>query len=145
MASAPNPEWKMADTKPHALTELLPDLEGFEVATVTTEETLAPDALGLPAPRMIIALRAKAEASHRCAQCGDVVDAVREVMSHRIRDLPFAQYDTWLIVPESGLQCARCGPTAEEIPWLDRSRGMTKRLVRKLSGLPKGFPNQEVD
>ena len=65
--------------------------DGFEVDGVTTEDSLAPDAVGLPAPRLIIALRPKADHVKRCGRCGGAVAAVHETTTRRVRDLPVMQ------------------------------------------------------
>src|SRR5215217_4118212 len=110
----------MADDGMHALVNQLDGWEGFEVAAVRREETPSPDVLGDPAPRLIIELRAKPDTPRRCSRCGEIVIAVHEVTPRRVRDLPLAECDTWLIVPQARLQCPRCGPTVEAIPWMDR-------------------------
>ena len=50
------------------LIEMVGGWEGFEIAHWTTDDTLQPDALGLPAPRLTIELRPKAEAVKRYAE-----------------------------------------------------------------------------
>lgn len=118
--------------------------DGFEVVNVTTEATLEPDALGLPAPRLIIELRAKPDVPRRCSRCGAAVVEVHDVTPRRVRDLPLWEHDTWLIVPRARLGCPRCGPTVEAVPWLDRYQRMTKRLAEKIAGLAQVLPVQEV-
>lgn len=118
--------------------------EGFDVVGVTTEDELAPDAVGLPAKRLIIELRAKPEAPRRCSRCGELVAEIHEVTPRRVRDLPIAEWDTWLIVPRARLGCPRCGPTVEEVPWLDRYQRMTKRLAAKIAALATVLPIKHV-
>jgi len=118
--------------------------EGFEVARVTMEDALEPDALGVPARRLVIELRAKPDVPKRCSRCGEIVVEVHEVTPRRVRDLPLLERDTWLVVPRARLQCPRCGPTVEAVPWLDRYQRMTKRLADKIAGLAQVLPIKHV-
>jgi transposase len=152
MASA---DWErlMADEHQRDLTQLkqlrtflehVGGWEGFEVASVTTEETLEPDVFGLTAPRLIIELRPKPDVPKRCSRCGAVVGEIHDGSLRRVRDLPLWDHDTWLIVPRARLQCPRCGPTVEAVTWLDRYQRMTKRLVDKIAGLAQVLPLKTV-
>jgi transposase len=134
----------MADESMRLLLEQVGGWEGFEVAAITTEETLEPDALGLPAPRLVIELRAKPDAPRRCSRCGQLVAEVHDTSPRRVRDLPMAEWDTWLIVPRARLHCPRCGPTVEAVSWLDRYARMTKRLAEKIARLAQVLPIKHV-
>lgn len=118
--------------------------EGFEVTGFTTEDALEPDALGQPAPRLIIRLEPKPDAPKRCSRCGEIVVEIHDVSERRIRDLPIGEWDTWLVVPRARLQCPRCGPTVEAVPWLDRYQRMTKRLADKIARLAQVLPIKHV-
>jgi transposase len=118
--------------------------DGFDVVGVTTEETPGPDAVGLPAPRLIIELRPTPGAPKRCSRCGEVVVEIHDTSVRRIRDLPIGEWDTWLLVPRARLQCPRCGPTVEAVSWLDRYQRMTKRLADKIAGLAQVVPIKHV-
>ena len=83
--------------------------EGYEVAQVTLEAELQPDAFGLPAPRIVIELQPKADAVGRCSRCGEAVAEIHDVSSRRVRDLPIMGRDTWLLVPRRRVECPRCG------------------------------------
>jgi transposase len=134
----------MDDERLRKFLEQVGGWEGFEVVEITTEDTLAPDALGMPAPRLIIRLQAKADAPKRCSRCGEIVVAIHDVSDRRVRDLPIGEWDTWLIVPRARLQCPRCGPTVEAVPWLDRYQRMTKRLADKIARLAQVLPIKHV-
>jgi transposase len=134
----------MADEQLRALLDQLGAWEGFEVAQVTREEDMQPDVVGLLAPRLIIELRAKADAPKRCSRCGEIVVEIHDVSPRRVRDLPLFERDTWLIVPRARLQCPRCGPTVEAVPWLDRYQRMTKRLADKIARLAQVLPIKHV-
>lgn len=122
------------------LLEVVGGWDGFELAEWVTDETPALDALGLPAPRLTITLRPKPDTVRRCSRCGMPVDAIHDVSERRVRDLPFLQYDVWLLVPQARLTCPRCGPTAESISWLDRYQRVTKRLAETLARLAQVMP-----
>jgi transposase len=61
-----------------------------------------------------------------------------------VRDLPIMNWDTWLLVPQVRVQCPRCGPRVEAIPWVDRYQRMTKRLTEKIARLACVLPIKEV-
>ena len=119
----------MADERLAALTKLLGEWEGFELVAVREETARAPDALRDPAPRLVLELRAIAGFPKRCSRCGAVVTEVHDVTERRVRDLPVFDWDTWVVFPRARLQCPRCGPTVEAVPWLDRYQRMTTRLA----------------
>ena len=126
------------------LLERIGGWEGFEVGTITTEDEPGPDVHGLPAPRLVIELRPKPDAEKRCSRCGAVVAEIHDTTVRRIRDLPFAEWDTWLLLPSARLRCPRCGPTVEALPWLDRYQRMTKRLAEKIARLAQATSIQET-
>lgn len=125
----------MASDDFRALVQGVGGWDGFEIVEWTTEETLEPDAFGLPAKRLIITLTSAAAAVKRCSRCGSPVEAVHDVTERRVRDLPLMGRDVWLVFPQTRLQCPRCGPTNEQVPWLDRYQRMTKRLAETLARL----------
>ena len=84
--------------------------DGFEVAHVTNDETLAPDVHGMPAPRLVIELRPAADHVKRCSQCGAAVTRVHETTTRRVRVLAVMEWDTGLLVPRARVKCPRCGP-----------------------------------
>lgn len=118
--------------------------EGFEVERFTTEDELAPDAFGLPAPRIIIELRPAADAIKRCSRCGTPVREVHEITPRRVRDLPLMARDVWVVLPQARVLCPQCGPTVEHIPWLDRYQRMTKRLAETIARLAQVLPLAQV-
>lgn len=118
--------------------------EGFEVVGWTTDDTLKPDALGMPAPQIIIELRPVRGAPKRCSRCGGPVEAIHDETERRVRDLPLLGRSVWLVFPQARLQCPRCGPTVEQIPWLDRYQRMTKRLVEAIARLCAVLPIKHV-
>jgi transposase len=134
----------MADERVAALRQLLGEWEGFELVAVREEAARAPDALGDPAPRLVLELRAIAGFPKRCSRCGAVVTEVHDVTERRVRDLPVFDWDTWLVFPRARLQCPRCGPTVEAVPWLDRYQRMTTRLAEKIARLAQVLPIKHV-
>jgi hypothetical protein len=71
-----------------AVVEALGGWEGFTIGSWRTENSLEPDAFGLPAKRLIIELQPAPDAVRRCGRCGAPVEAVHDVTERRVRDLP---------------------------------------------------------
>lgn len=134
----------MASDDFRTLLNTLGGWDGFAVARYTTEDTLAPDVFGLPATRIIIELAPAPDAVKRCSRCGTPVREVHDVSERRVRDLPLMARDVWLVFPQARLECPRCGPTIEQIPWLDRYQRMTKRLAATIAGLAQVLPLSQV-
>jgi transposase len=134
----------MADLRLHRFLERVGEWEGFEVVEVKLEDAVAPDVFGLPSMRIELTLRPVADTPKRCSRCGAVVSQVHDVSERRVRDLPIMDRDTWLVFPQARLQCPRCGPTVEAVPWLDRYQRMTKRLAEKIAGLARFLPIKHV-
>lgn len=128
----------------YAMLKQIGGWEGFEVAGLEFEDSVEPDALGLPSTRIVITLRAVAGDRKRCSRCGAVVEEIHDVTERRVRDLPFMDRDLWLIVPRARLQCPKCGPTVEAVPWLDRYQRMTTRLAEKIARLAQVLPIKHV-
>ena len=122
-----------ADERMRSLLDRIGGWDGFEVVDVTTEDRLEPDVFGLPARRLVIELRPKPGAVKRCSRCGEPVAEVHDTTERRVRDLPIGEWDTWLRFPRARLLCPRCGPTVEDVSWLDRYQRMTKRLAEKIA------------
>jgi transposase len=118
-----------------AVVEAFGGWDGFTIAGWRSEEELQPDAFGLPAKRLILELQPIAAAVKRCSRCGQPVEAVHDVAERRVRDLPLMGFDLWLVFPHARLQCPRCGPTSQHLPWLDRYQRMTKRLSETIARL----------
>lgn len=116
------------------ITALLGGWEGFELVGVQRE----------PGPQIVLQLRAVPTAVKRCSRCGEIVTEIHDMTERRIRDLPILDADTWLIVPRARLQCPRCGPTVEAVPWLDRYQRMTTRLAEAIARLAQVLPIKHV-
>src|SRR5215470_1529545 len=119
------------------LAAILGDFEGFELVGVRREPSAVP-------PRLILELQAKPEHSKRCHRCGELVWEIHEVSERRVRDLPVGEWETWIIFPRARVQCPRCGPTVEAVPWVDRYQRMTKRLADKIARLACVLPIKHV-
>ena len=131
----------MAELVSDALRKLLGEWERFEVERVETDAE-GDDVFGAPAPRLVLVLRAKADVPKRCSQCGAIVEKIHDVSERRVRDLPLGEWDTWLVFSRARLQCPRCGPTVEAVPWLDRDQRMTTRLAEKMARRCSGPPRR---
>jgi transposase len=132
---------------PKDLLELLNRIggwDGFEIAAIEEDPQLQPDALGLPAPRLVITLRPKPDAAKRCSQCGSIVTEIHDTTERLVRDVPVMEHDTWLRVPRARVRCPRCGPTVEAVDWLDKHQRMTRRLAEKIARLAMVLPIDHV-
>lgn len=127
-----------------ALLNRLGGWEGFEIADIADDPTLQPDALGLPAPRLVITLRPVPDAEKRCSRCGVVVKEIHDTTERLVRDVAVMEHDTWLRLPRARLRCPTCGPTVEDVPWLDKHQRMTKRLAEKVARLAMVLPLEHV-
>ncbi len=122
------------------ITALLGGWEGFELVSVRRE----PASVQQPVPRVELELRAVADHPKRCSRCGEIVAEIHDTTKRRVRDLPILDAETWLVVPRARLQCPRCGPTVEAVPWLDRYQRMTTRLGEAIARLAMVLPIKHV-
>src|SRR5829696_471277 len=134
----------MADKSVGTFLERLGGWEGYAVDEVMLEEELKPDAFGMPATRIIITLQPIAGTAARCSGCGAEGQAVHDVSTRRVRDLPIMGRDTWLELPRRRVQCPQCGPTVEAVPWLDRYQRMTTRLAEVIAQFAQLMPIKQV-
>ncbi len=134
----------MTEERELKLAQFVGGWDGFDVVGVHREGTPEPDALGLPATRLVLRLEAISGFPKQCSGCGAIVTEVHDVSERRVRDLPILEWDTWLVFPRARLQCPQCGPTVEAVPWLDRYQRMTTRLAEKIAGLAQVLPIKHV-
>jgi transposase len=116
---------------------ILGGFEGFDLVDVARDTSVKP-------PRLLLQLQPKEELPKRCSRCGEVVMEIHDTVERRVRDLPVAEWETWVVFPRSRVECPRCGPTVEEVPWLDRYQRMTKRLAEKIARLAQVLPIKHV-
>jgi transposase len=119
------------------LAAILGGFEGFDLVRVRREPESQP-------PRLVLELEAKRGYPKRCSRCGETVLEVHEVIERRVRDLPIAEWETWVVFPRARVQCPRCGPTVEAVPWVDRYQRMTTRLADKIALLAQVLPIKHV-
>lgn len=122
------------------LARLLGGWEGFEVVEVE-EHPVGP---AQPVPEIVLRLRPLRGHPKRCSRCGCEVLAIHDVAERRVRDLSILEWDTWVVFPRARLECPRCGPTVEAVPWLDRYQRMTTRLAEKIARLATVLPLRHV-
>jgi len=116
---------------------ILGGFEGFELVGVTRDNSVEPH-------RLLLHLQPKEGLPKRCSRCGEVVVEIHDTVERRVRDLPVGEWDTWVVFPRSRVECPRCGPTVEDVPWLDRYQRMTKRLAEKIARLAQILPIKHV-
>lgn len=119
---------------------LLGGWEGFEIAAVRRDAATRTQ----PVPRITIELRAVVGHPKRCSRCHRCVETVHDVTLRRVRDLPIADADTWLVVPRARVDCPYCGPTIEAVSWMDRYQRMTTRFADAIARLAQVLPIQHV-
>jgi transposase len=122
------------------LSALIGGWEGFYVVGVRRE----PGTPAQPVPRVIVTLAPAPERPKRCSRCDTEVITVHEVTQRRVRDLPLLDAETWIEFPRARVECPRCGPTVEAVPWLDRYQRMTTRLADAIARLAQVLPVQHV-
>lgn len=120
--------------------KLLGGWDGFELIEVE-EHPVGP---AQPVPELVLRLRAIPGHPKRCSRCGAEVVAIHDVTERRVRDLSVFDWDTWVVFPRARLECPRCGPTVEDVPWLDRYQRMTTRLAEKIARLAMVLPIRHV-
>ena len=123
-----------------AWSKLLGGWDGFELIDVE-EHPVGPTQ---PIPELVLRLRAIPGHPKRCSRCGAEVVAIHDVAERRVRDLAVFDWDTWIVFPRARLECPRCGPTVEAVPWLDRYQRMTTRLAEKVARLTMVLPIRHV-
>lgn len=122
------------------ITALLGGWDGFELVGVHRE----PASPSQPVPQIVLELRPVPTYPKRCSRCGEQVGEIHDVTERRVRDLPILDADTWLVFPWARLECPRCGPTVEAVPWLDRYQRMTTRLAAAIARLAQVLPIKHV-
>lgn len=123
-----------------AFAALLGEFEGFEIVAVRREPATSASAL----PRVTIELKPVPARAKRCSRCDAEVVTVHEVTQRRVRDLPLLEAETWIEFPRARVECPRCGPTVEAVPWLDRYQRMTTRLAAAIARLAQVLPIKHV-
>ncbi len=123
-----------------ALVKLLGGWEGFEVVEVE-EHPAGPKQ---PVAEIVLRLQPLPGYPKRCSRCGRKVVAIHDVAERRVRDLSVFDWETWIVFPRARLECPRCGPTVEAVPWLDRYQRMTTRLAEKIARLATVLPLRHV-
>lgn len=94
--------------------------------------------------QIVLELRPVAGWAKRCSRCGEIVAEIHDTSERRVRDLPILDAETRLVLPRARLQCPRCGPTVEAVPWLDRYQRMTTRLAEAIARLAMVLPIKHV-
>lgn len=122
------------------ITALLGGWEGFELVGVRR----VPATEGGSVPQIELTLEPKPDDPKRCSRCGEVIVVIHDVAERRVRDLPILDAETWLIFPRARLECPRCGPTVEAVPWLDRYQRLTTRLAEAIARLVQVLPIKHV-
>lgn len=111
--------------------------EGYRVAGTRTIETHG-------ARRIEVELVPQTVTNLICAGCGQATDKIHETSKRLVRDLPILDAQTRLIVHRRRLLCPRCGPTIEQLCWLDKYSRVTRRLAESVARLCGVLPVKHV-
>lgn len=122
------------------ITAMLGGWPGFELVDVTREAASS----ARPIPRIVLRLEAMKGLERKCSRCGRMVKEIHDVSPREVRDLPILDAETWLVVPRARVECPHCGPTVEEVEWLDRYQRMTRRLAEFIARLACIMPLKHV-
>jgi transposase len=63
-----------------------------------------------------------------CSGCGELVSAIAEIYEREVRDLPWSECRTTVVVELYRLRCPRCGVKAERVPLLPSKAPFSKRF-----------------
>lgn len=65
---------------------------------------------------------------HRCRVCGISTRMIHDSKERTVRDLPWGEWQLWLVVTVHRVHCRRCGVTTEGIPFLEGKQPYTLRF-----------------
>ena len=114
--------------------------EGYQVARAQRYE--AGDTGGRP--RVWVVLAPVPGRLMTCDGCGRRVAAVHDVSERVVRDLPLFDAETFIRMPRRRVNCPRCGPKVERLPWLHRYARVTRRLADSVVRLCQQLPIKHV-
>lgn len=102
--------------------------EGYRVAETRTVESGGHK-------RIEIELVPLARKEMLCASCGQLCTSVHETTKRVVRDLPILDARTYLIVHRRRILCPQCGPSLEQLSWLEKYSRVTRRLAASVARL----------
>jgi transposase len=114
--------------------------DGYEVQEVERFEA----GVKGPRPQAWIEVRPKADRQKICDGCGQEVEQIHDTEERHVRDLPIFDAETHLRLFRCRLDCPRCGPKLERLPWLDRYARVTRRLAESVVRLCEVAPIKQV-
>lgn len=122
---------------PHTnVISLAGEWEGYRVAKTTTFDTGNEK-------RIEIELIPDSREGLYCL-CGKKCRGIHDTTQRLVRDLPILDAQTYLIVHRRRLLCPRCGPTLENLSWLEKYSRMTTRLAESVAKLCQVLPIKHV-
>jgi transposase len=122
------------------LSDLLGGWEGYKLGTVQRLEANE----DRPTEEIWIELLPILDRVKHCTGCGRTVERIHDITERWVRDLPFLDAQTRLLVHRCRLECPRCGPTLEWLSWLERYARTTNRLAASVARLCKVLPIKHV-
>lgn len=70
-----------------------------------------------------------------CSGCGRDCARYHDWQERMVRDLPILGARTYVVFPRFRAECPDCGPTAELLPWLEKSARETSRFAESVARL----------
>src|ERR1035438_9973151 len=65
-----------------------------------------------------------------CSGCGQRIGKVAEVYEREVRDLPWSEYRTTVVIELYRVRCPECGIKAEKVPQLPSKAPISKRRIQ---------------
>src|SRR5262249_43738339 len=66
-----------------------------------------------------------------CSGCGRRIQQIAEIYEREVRDLPWSEYRTTVVIELYRVRCPECGIKAEKVPLLPSKAPFSKRLRRR--------------
>ena len=95
-------------------------------------------------PRVWVDLEPIPGRAMTCDGCGHQVASQHDVSTRVVRDLPLFDAETYLRLSRRRVQCPRCGPRLERLPWPHRYSRVTRRLAESVVRLCQQLPIKHV-
>lgn len=112
-------------------------LTGYGVFRAEFEESLG---------RVILWVRANGPDAeyHECGGCGISTRRIVDFRERRVRDLPWGEWEVWLVLEVHRLRCERCGLRTERFAFLDGKAQQTARFRRAVARDCEDAPAERV-
>src|SRR5260370_1674425 len=79
-----------------------------------------------------------------CSGCGQRIGKVAEVYEREVRDLPWSEYRTTVVIELYRVRCPDCGLKTEKVPQLPSKAPFSKRFAEAAGLCPQSAPRRRV-